>query len=120
MLVRSVHPGSGRIAALCHETGNDAVEHDAVVKAVIRQLGDARDVLRREIAAQLDHDVAAIKGERQGFGKIGHHGLLENGGCAALAVPPPTGKQGDWLCCGAALDRAHSDREHRDREEVRR
>ena len=67
-----MHAGAGGVSALCHEAGDDAVEHDAVVEAVVRQLGDARDVLRREITAQLDDDIAAVEGERQGFGKIGH------------------------------------------------
>src|SRR3546814_1856970 len=55
-LVRAAGAGAGRIAALRHEAGDDAVEDDAVVKAFVGELADPRDVLRGEIGAQLDHD----------------------------------------------------------------
>lgn len=66
----AAHAGAGRIAALCHEAGDDAVEDDAVVKAFLRELGDAFDMLRREIRAQADDDVAGR--QRQGKGLFGH------------------------------------------------
>ena len=53
-LVRSARAGAGRIAALRHEAGDHAVEHDAVVEAVVGQLGDPLDMLGRQIGAQLD------------------------------------------------------------------
>ncbi len=79
--------GARRVAALDHEAVDDAVEHDAVVKAVIGQFGNPRDMVGREIAAQLDDNIAAfaISGvERQGkgFGKFGHGGspaIIRNG-----------------------------------------
>ena len=57
--VRAVIAGPGRIAALRHEARDHAVENDAVVKAAVGKLGDARDVARREVGAKLDDDVAA-------------------------------------------------------------
>ncbi len=75
-LVRTMHPRTGRIAALRHEAGDNAVEHDTVVKTIIGQLDNAGHVLWRKVRAQLDRHVAG--GERQGqvFRGIGHGGKL--------------------------------------------
>ncbi len=73
----AAHAGTGRIAALCHEAGDDAVEDDAVVKAFLRELGDAFDMLRREVGAQADDDVAGR--QRQGKGLFGHGVSPSNG-----------------------------------------
>lgn len=51
--------GTGRIAALRHETRNYPVKDDAVVKAAVGEIGDSLDVARREVRAKLDDDVAA-------------------------------------------------------------
>ena len=70
--VGAVVAGPGRVAALRHEAGDHAVEDDAVVKAAVGELGDARDVARREVGAELDDDVAAGgKGKVQAVG-VGH------------------------------------------------
>ena len=64
--------GAGRVAALGHEAGDHAVEHDAVVEAAVGELGDALDVAGREVGAKLDDDVAAgRKGKGQAVG-VGH------------------------------------------------
>jgi len=75
-LVRTMHPRTGRIAALRHEARDDAVEHDTVVKAVIGQLDNAGDMLRREVGPQLDRHVARGERQGQGFRGIGHGGKL--------------------------------------------
>lgn len=72
----AAHPAPGRIAALGHEAGDDAVEHDAVVKAFLGEVGDPLDMAGCEIRTQLDDDVAAgRKGEGQFIG-IGHRLVL--------------------------------------------
>ena len=76
-LVGAAHAAAGRIAALRHEAGDDAVEDDPVVKAFVGQLPDPRDMLRREIGAQPDDDVAAgVEVEDEMVGFVGHGGLL--------------------------------------------
>ena len=60
------------VAALRHEAGDHAVERDAVVKAFVRQFGDALDMLRRQVVAQRDDDIAAVERQGQFFGRIGH------------------------------------------------
>ena len=47
--VRAASAGAGRIAGLRHEAVDDAMEHDAVIKALLRQRLDLRDVLGREV-----------------------------------------------------------------------
>jgi hypothetical protein len=66
----------GRVAALRHEAGDHAVEHDAVVEAFLRQLADPLDVTRREIGAEADHHVAAaVEAEHEGVEFVGHVGI---------------------------------------------
>jgi hypothetical protein len=60
------------IEHLRHEARDHAMEHDAVIEAVIGQLDDALDMLRGQIGAQLDRHVTAVEGQRQRFGGIGH------------------------------------------------
>ena len=50
------HPPA--VAALRHEAGDDAVERHAVIETFLRQHDDARDMVRRQVRAQLDHDIA--------------------------------------------------------------
>ena len=57
--LRAAHAGPGRVAALGHEAGDDAVEDDAVVKAFAGQGRDPLDMAGREVGAQLDDDIAA-------------------------------------------------------------
>lgn len=67
----TAHAGAGRIAALRHEAGDDAVEHDAIVKAVLGERGDALDMAGGQVRTQLDDDVAAtVEGEGKCF--FGH------------------------------------------------
>ena len=76
-LVGAAHAGAGRVAALGHEAVDHAVEDDIVVKALLRQLPDPRDVAGREIGAQPDDDVAAaVEGEDEGVLIVGHGDLL--------------------------------------------
>ena len=68
----SAGAGAGRVAALSHEAGDHAVEHDTVVKAAVGELGDALDVAGRKVRAKLDDDVAAAReGKGQAVG-VGH------------------------------------------------
>ena len=60
-LVGAAAAGAGRIAGLGHEARDHAMEDDAVVEALARQLLDPGDVLGREIGAQLDHDAAVVE-----------------------------------------------------------
>ena len=60
-----------RAAGLRHEAVDHAVEHDAVVEALLHQRLDALDVLGREVGAQLDHDIALGGFQRQLF-FVGH------------------------------------------------
>ncbi len=53
------HAGAGGVAALRHEAGDNAVEHDAIIKAFARQRRDPLDMSRGEVGAKLDDDVAA-------------------------------------------------------------
>ena len=62
---------AGRIAALRHETVDHAVEHHAVVKAFIGQLGNALDMAGSEVGAQFDGHFAGVECEIEGV-VIGH------------------------------------------------
>jgi hypothetical protein len=61
-----------RTAGLRHKTVNDAMKHDTVVKAVLHQFLDARNVPRREVRTHLDHNVALRRFQRQGIFRLGH------------------------------------------------
>ena len=75
--LRSAHAGPGRVAALGHEAGDDAVEGDPVVKAFAGEGRDPLDMARREVGAQLDDDIAA-RGEGKGEGVgVGHESCSE-------------------------------------------
>jgi hypothetical protein len=43
---------------LGHESINHAVKSQPVIKPISRQLGNLRDMLRRKVRAQIDHDIA--------------------------------------------------------------
>ena len=77
-LVGTAHPGSGRITALCHEAGDHSVEHHAVIEALSRQFGDARNMTGCEIGPEADDNVAAlsIAGVESESERIGHYFLL--------------------------------------------
>ncbi len=72
LVARSAGAGAGRVAALGHEAGDDAVEGRAVVKAGPRQVDEVLDGERHPISVQLNRDVAA-------FG-------LESGGVALRGI----------------------------------
>ena len=67
----AAHAGAGRIAALRHEAGDDAVEYHIVIEAFLRIFDDAGDMAGRKVGAQLDDDVAAAV-EGKGQGVVGH------------------------------------------------
>ena len=64
--------GARRVSTLSHESGDHPVKDDIVVEAAIGELGDALDMSRRKVRAELDDDVAAGgEGEGQAVG-VGH------------------------------------------------
>src|SRR6187399_3183797 len=56
LLARAAGAGALRATGLRHETLDDAVEHDAVVKSLAHQFLDPGDMARRQIGAHLDGD----------------------------------------------------------------
>ena len=54
LLARAAGAGAGRVAGLRHEAVDDAVEDDAVIEALARQLLDPRDMVGREVGPELD------------------------------------------------------------------
>ena len=74
-LLGPAHAGARGIAALRHEAGDDAVEHDAVVEAFFRKALDALDMAGGEVVAQANDDVAAAV-EREGEVLVGQVVLL--------------------------------------------
>ncbi|GLU24661.1 hypothetical protein SLE2022_405690 [Rubroshorea leprosula] len=89
-LLRSRHAGARRIAALRHKTGDHAVEDDAVVEALARQLLDPRDMAGGEIGAQPDRDVARLEREDQRVLGIVGHAILHSFRSAGPRRPYPT------------------------------
>ena len=59
--VRAARAGSGRVAGLGHEAGNDAVEDEAVVELLLHQRLDLGDVLGRPVGPEQDHDLAVLR-----------------------------------------------------------
>ena len=59
-VAHAAHAGAVRIAGLGHEAVDHAVEDDAVVLALARQLLDLGDVLGGEVGAHLDDDAAIV------------------------------------------------------------
>src|SRR5688572_24411923 len=55
LLAGAAHAGAGGIAGLRHEAVDDAVEDDAIIEFLTRQLLDAGDMVRCEIGAERDH-----------------------------------------------------------------
>src|SRR5204863_9848432 len=51
------HPAAGGIASLRHETRDDPVENDAIVKSLVGEIGNPLDMAGRQIRAKLDDDV---------------------------------------------------------------
>jgi hypothetical protein len=68
---------TGRIAALDHEAGDDAVEDDAVVEAVPGELDEVRDGLGSVLLEELEFDRAVVRVQRHGSHIV------------SLAVPRP-------------------------------
>src|SRR3546814_5311215 len=116
-LLRSAHSGAGRIAALGHESIDDPVKDDAVVKAFTRQFLNPLDMTRRQVGAKIDRHVAAVEREDQGVFSIGHFLLLDR--WPALRprrhrMPAPKSTPGStiicaWLCAGAGRHRSRSE-----------
>jgi len=65
---------AGRIAALRHEAGDDAMEEDSVIETLVGQRGDALDMPGRQVGPKLDDDVAA-GGKGKGQAIVGHFAL---------------------------------------------
>src|SRR6185312_499971 len=60
-LAHAAHAGAVGIAGLRHEAVDHAMEHDAIVLALARQLLDLRDVLWGKVRAHLDRDSAVLE-----------------------------------------------------------
>ena len=56
----AAHTGTGGVAALNHEAGDDAVEDHAVIKAFLHETDEVFDGLRRNVRIQLGADDAAV------------------------------------------------------------
>jgi len=68
----TAHAGAVGAAALDHEAGDDPVEDEAVVKALVRKGDEVAHALRRLFGIELGDDLAAVfHGER-------HHGICHN------------------------------------------
>jgi hypothetical protein len=103
-LGRAAHAGAGRVAALGHEAGNDPVEDDAVVKALVHQILDPLDVAGRQVGPQPDdHVAAAVEIEDKGVQFVGH-GVSPCASAADLGSKayPCNGRLGFAAVCGAA------------------
>lgn len=59
--------GAGRVAALDHEVGDDAVENETVVKAVVRQIFEVGDGARSLVGEEFDFDRSAFRFDRRDF-----------------------------------------------------
>ena len=59
LVAGAAHAGAGRVAALDHEVRDDAVEDDAVVEAVARELDEVLDRLRR-VASKSSSSIAPL------------------------------------------------------------
>jgi hypothetical protein len=75
--------GTGRVATLGHEAGNDAMEGCPVVEAGAHQRLDAADMVGCEVGAQLDDDRAAVRQLNvEAVGRIGgDRGRRDQAGC---------------------------------------
>ena len=59
--------GAGRVAALNHKVGDDAVEDQAVVKTVVRQIFKVGDGARGFVGEKFDFDRSAFRFDRRDF-----------------------------------------------------
>src|SRR5439155_21245556 len=82
--------GPGRVAALDHEVGDHAVEDDAVVEPVARELEEVLDGLRRLLVEELDCDRAVVGVQ----GRVGH---LANPLSASSAAAWSKRSIADWV-----------------------
>src|SRR4029079_2231300 len=95
--------GSGRVATLDHEVGDDAVEDDAVVEPVSGELAEVLDGLRRLALEKLELDRAVVRVQ----GRRAHvPGTLSASGSSAPAVgasePSPSPATGSRKSARAA------------------
>src|SRR5262245_11911044 len=65
LVAGTARPGARRVAALDHEVRDHAVEDDAVVEAVARELREVLDGLGRIVVEELERDVAVVGVERR-------------------------------------------------------
>src|ERR1700710_519463 len=72
LLAGAAGSGALRTSGLRHETVDDAMEHDAVVKAFAHQFLDPRDMARRKIGPHLDGDGALGGFEDQSVVVVSH------------------------------------------------
>src|ERR1700709_2208131 len=72
LLAGAAGAGALRTSGLRHETVDDAMEHDAVVKALAHQFLDTRDMARREIGPHLDGNGALGGFEDQSIVVVSH------------------------------------------------
>ena len=74
-VARSTHTGAGRIAALRHEVGNDAMEGDVVVKALIGQEDKVIDGFGGSRWVELEDDLTLRGAQRRDvlFGDVYRH-----------------------------------------------
>ncbi|MCY1548454.1 hypothetical protein D9M68_845680 [compost metagenome] len=77
-ILRTAGATTLRAAGLGHEAFDHAVEHDAVIKAFARQLLDMGDMVRRQVGAHLDDDIALGGFDDEGVFRIGVFGHFCN------------------------------------------
>src|SRR4051812_14892048 len=77
--------GPRRVAALDHEVGNDAVEDQAVVEAVARELDEVLDGLRSLVRVELDLDRAMVRMQRCVHRSVSASGSIA---CAVGSISP--------------------------------
>src|SRR5262249_41108433 len=89
---RPAGPVPLRVAALCHEAGDDPVEREPVVEALLRERDEALDRLGRVLREQLDPDLATLlhrdhRGRMHRF--LTAHSAADRGARRHVSHPPP-------------------------------
>ena len=85
----AAHAGAGGVAALDHKVFDDAVEDQAVIEALVGQINEVIDALRRDLGIELALDDAAVfhgDGE-DGIGHISGSFLSSRGPSAVWRRP---------------------------------
>src|SRR5690606_13312674 len=73
LLARPAGAGAERAAGLRHEAVNHPVKDNAVIKALARQLLDARNMARRQIGTHFDDDSAVLQFKIEGVFQVTGH-----------------------------------------------